>query len=111
MIGWIKKLSTSTPATLAAITLVSVLGIALSVAFGNLHVSGGIALYFVIWWTLIFVVLPFGIRSQQESGQVVAGSEPGAPAAPALREKALWTTLISSPVLVFVSGVLPLSGL
>jgi predicted secreted protein len=41
--------------------------------------TGTIALYFVIWWLTLFAVLPFGIRSQQEAGDVVPGSEPGAP--------------------------------
>ncbi len=44
-------------------------------AFGS-----AIALYFVIWWITLFVVLPFGVRSQQEAGEVTAGSDPGAPA-------------------------------
>ncbi len=44
-------------------------------AFGS-----AIALYFVIWWITLFMVLPFGVRSQQEVGEVTAGSDPGAPA-------------------------------
>ncbi len=35
----------------------------------------GLALYFVIWWTILFAVLPIGIRSQYEAGEVVPGSE------------------------------------
>ena len=62
-----------------------------------------IAVYFVIWWILLFAVLPFGIRSQAETGEVVQGSEPGAPALPALREKAIWTTLVASVVLVIAA--------
>jgi predicted secreted protein len=27
-----------------------------------------IALYFVIWWTVLFAVLPFGVRTQDEAG-------------------------------------------
>jgi predicted secreted protein len=81
------------------------------VAFFGLRITGGTALFFIIWWTLLFAILPFGIRSQVEAGEVVRGSEPGAPAAPALREKALWTTLVAAIVLVFTAGVLPLAGL
>ncbi len=44
-------------------------------AFGS-----AIALYFVIWWITLFMVLPFGVRSQQEAGEVTVGSDPGAPA-------------------------------
>lgn len=55
-----------------------------------------VAVYFTMWWTVLFAVLPFGIRSQHEAGEVVPGSEPGAPAAPFLLRKALWTTLVSA---------------
>ena len=36
----------------------------------------GLAFYFIIWWTLLFAILPFGVRSQQEMNNVVPGSEP-----------------------------------
>lgn len=58
-------------------------------------VSGAIALYFIVWWIILFAVLPFGIRSQVEDGEVVPGSEPGAPAQPQLLQKALLTTGIA----------------
>lgn len=43
-------------------------------------IGSALAIYFVIWWTTLFAVLPFGIRSQREAGAVVPGSDPGAPA-------------------------------
>jgi len=107
----VKNLAGSLWTTLAAVLAVSALAVAVAVAGFGLGVSGGLALYFVIWWILLFAVLPFGIRSQAETGEVVAGSEPGAPSAPALREKALWTTLLSAIVLVAVAAVFPLAGL
>ena len=39
-----------------------------------------LAIYFIVWWLTLFVVLPFGVRSQHEAGEVPPGSEPGAPA-------------------------------
>ena len=41
-----------------------------------------IAIYFLIWWVVLFAVLPWGVRSQEEAGEVVPGTDPGAPAAP-----------------------------
>ena len=38
-----------------------------------------IAVYFIIWWLTLFVVLPWGVRSQHESGAISPGTEPGAP--------------------------------
>lgn len=97
--------------TLALFLVVSGLAVTAAVQLFGLRITGGIALYFVIWWTVLFAVLPFGIRSQVDAGEVVAGSEPGAPAAPALREKAIWTTVLASLLLLLAAALLPLSGL
>ncbi len=111
LINLVKRLSASLWSTLAVVAVVSAIAVAISVQVFGLRVSGGLALYFVIWWILLFAILPFGVRSQVESGDVVAGSEPGAPVAPALQEKAIWTTLVSSVVLILVAAVFPLAGL
>lgn len=57
-----------------------------------------IAIFITIWFTVLFAVLPFGIRSQHEAGDFVAGTDPGAPVAPRLFVKVLWTTLISGAI-------------
>lgn len=111
MIKLVKALSATLWSTLAAVLVVSALAVAVVVAGFDLRVSGGIALYFVIWWILLFAILPFGVRSQAESGDVVAGTEPGAPAAHGLQEKAIWTSLVSAIVLIFAAAVFPLAGL
>ena len=61
-------------------------------------IAGGLAVYFVIWWMVLFLTLPFGVRSQIEAGKVEAGTEPGAPAMPMLLRKALWTTVLAAIV-------------
>jgi predicted secreted protein len=55
----------------------------------------GIATLFSLWWIVLFVTLPMGVRSQEESGEVVAGSERGAPTKPDLLRKAILTTIIT----------------
>jgi predicted secreted protein len=55
-----------------------------------------LAIYFLIWWLTLFAVLPWGIRSQTESGDVVPGSDPGAPTLTKLLVKIVWTTAIAS---------------
>ncbi|MCA0405574.1 MAG: DUF1467 family protein [Proteobacteria bacterium] len=42
--------------------------------------GSGFAIYFIIWWVTLFAVLPFGVKSQLEAGEVSPGSDPGAPA-------------------------------
>jgi predicted secreted protein len=57
-----------------------------------------IAIYFIIWWAVLFAVLPWGVRSQQEDGAIAPGSDPGAPAIPNVRRKLVWTTIIAGLV-------------
>jgi predicted secreted protein len=58
----------------------------------------GIAIYFVIWWLVLFAVLPWGVRSQEEQGEVAHGTDPGAPAVPKLGVKLIGTTIVASLV-------------
>ena len=63
-------------------------------------ISTGFAIYFVLWWVTLFVTLPFGVRSQHEDGEgaghVIPGTDPGAPVAPRMGRKLIWTTVISA---------------
>ncbi len=108
---FVRTIAASLWTTLAVILVLAAAAIVAAVRLFGLTGGGGTALYFVIWWIVLFAVLPFGVRSQVEAGDVTAGTEPGAPAVPALREKAIWTTLVASVVLVIVAAVLPLAGL
>ena len=60
----------------------------------------GIAIYFTMWWIVLFAVLPFGVRSQREDGSYFEGTDPGAPVAPRMWVKAVWTTFISAILFV-----------
>ncbi len=59
-----------------------------------------VAIYFVVWWVILFAVLPWGVRTQEEEGDVVLGSAHSAPARPRLLQKAVATTVVSA-ILVF----------
>lgn len=61
-------------------------------------IVSALAVYFVIWWTVLFAVLPFGVRSQADAGEVTQGTEPGAPAVPGLLRKAAITSVIAAIV-------------
>jgi predicted secreted protein len=60
--------------------------------------STAFAIYFVLWWIVLFTTLPFGVRSQHEDGESVAGTDPGAPVLARMGRKLLWTTLISGVI-------------
>ena len=65
----------------------------------------GLATYFVIWWISLFTVLPFGVRSQHETGDVVPGSEAGAPVKPQLAKKLLANTVLAAVVWLIIDFV------
>ncbi len=73
-------------------------------------VALAVAVFLTIWFTVLFAVLPIGIRSQQEMGEVTPGTEPGAPTAPRLWMKAGLTTLIAIVVFVLLVIVLRVVG-
>jgi predicted secreted protein len=63
-----------------------------------MSVPTAIAIYFLIWWLMLFAVLPWGVRSQHEGGDIAPGTDPGAPVIPRLWWKLLWTTILSGVV-------------
>lgn len=63
--------------------------------FAPFPVPMAIAVYFTTWWIVLFAVLPWGVRSQNEEPDRAQGTDPGAPVAPRLALKALITTGIS----------------
>jgi predicted secreted protein len=75
------------------------------------------AIYFIIWWVVLFAVLPFGVRSHAEAGtEVEAGHDPGAPTAPALWSKVIWTTVVATALfalcwVVYVNRLVTLEDL
>ncbi|QCI68621.1 DUF1467 family protein [Phreatobacter stygius] len=75
-----------------------------------------IAIFFIIWWTTLFVVLPFGVRSQIEEGRVVPGTERGAPAHHHMLRNIIWTTVVASVLfslfyINYVGGFLTLENI
>jgi len=63
-----------------------------------MSLARSIASYFISWWVVLFAVLPWGVRSQEEDGTITPGSDPGAPAIPGLKRKLVWTTIVAAVV-------------
>lgn len=105
------SIAASTPKTLGVLAvLVFLVGLAATRGFG-LTWFGALALYFVLWWTFLFAVLPLGNRPEHDPSSIVVGQDPGAPAQPRLREKALLTTLVAAVIFFLAIGVFPLTRL
>ncbi len=63
-----------------------------------MRIGTAIAIYFVIWWVVLFLVLPLKVRTQGEAGEVVPGTPASAPARPQLLLKAAATTVVAAIV-------------
>lgn len=68
-----------------------------------------IAIYFTLWWTVLFAVLPLGNRTYAEEGlDVPGGGERGAPVNPNLKRKFITTTWVSAVLWVVLFVVIKL---
>jgi predicted secreted protein len=71
-----------------------------------------IAIYLLIWWLTLFAVLPWGVRNQEESGEVIPGTDPGAPAIHRVWSKLGSTTLVATVIfgilyVAYTQGLIP----
>jgi len=57
-----------------------------------MSITSGLVLYAVLWFLILLMVLPIGVRSQEEAGEVEPGTPAGAPEAPMIGRKMLWAT-------------------
>ncbi len=83
-----------------------------------MHPLTGLAIYFVLWWLVLFAVLPFGTKPVADPDSQTGWR--GAPDTPRMGRKALVTTVvagvvwgllylaITSDVLSFRDGILAL---
>ena len=53
------------------------------------------AVYVLIWAVVMQALLPLGVKSQAEAGEINKGTDPGAPVRPLWLRKALAATLIA----------------
>jgi predicted secreted protein len=56
-------------------------------------------IYLLIWWVVIFTVLPIGVTRNDDDGR---GFDSGAPRVPHLKKKLVLTTVISAVILAVV---------
>jgi predicted secreted protein len=79
-----------------------------------MSIVSAIVLYAVIWFLVLFIVLPIRMVTQGDQGEIVPGTQAGAPVDPQMRRRALVTTLVATVIwailaAVIVSGVFRLS--
>ncbi|MGH6736288.1 MAG: DUF1467 family protein [Methyloceanibacter sp.] len=65
------------------------------------------AIYFIIWWLVLFAMLPIGVRTSEEAGETRApGSAESAPHRPNLLPKMVATTVIASVIFAGIYAVI-----
>lgn len=72
----------------------------------------GFAIYFIIWWVTLFIILPIGVRTQAEERDVTLGTTESAPLRLHMGRKLIWTSIVSAVVFgvyVLLTVVLGLS--
>lgn len=67
-----------------------------------MSITLGLAIYFIVWWVTLFAVLPFGVRTQGEAGEVVPGTPESAPAQMRVWRVAGITTAIATIIFGFI---------
>jgi predicted secreted protein len=107
----LQVLAASTLRTLGVVVLFTAAIVAVAVNVFKLTIFGAVALYFVLWWTLLFAILPLRNQAETDPARLVPGQDPGAPAVPRLREKAIWTTLFAGAAFLIAIAAFPLAGL
>jgi predicted secreted protein len=57
------------------------------------------AIYLILWWVVLFSILPLGVVSHAEAGiRTPGGGDPAAPVNPNLKRKFITTTWVSALV-------------
>jgi len=67
----------------------------------------GVAIYFIIWWTVLFAMLPIGVRTSEDAGEkTTPGNAESAPHMPNLLPKMVATTVVSSIIFVALYAII-----
>ncbi len=59
-----------------------------------------IVIFVIVWWLVLFIALPFGIKKEDE---VKDGNDPGAPKDPMLKKKIIFTSIASAIISIIIS--------
>ena len=65
----------------------------------------GLAVFFLVWWVVLFAVLPWGVRSADRPD---VGHAPSAPINPRIRTKFVATTVLAAVIWVLIYIVVSL---
>ena len=65
------------------------------------------AIYFIIWWIVLFAMLPIGVRTSEEAGEKHSpGTAESAPVMPNLLPKMVATTVVSTIIFAALYAII-----
>jgi predicted secreted protein len=70
-------------------------------------IAFALAIYFIIWWIVLFAMLPIGVRTSEEAGEKSSpGTAESAPHIPNLLPKMVATTVVASIIFAAVYAII-----
>ena len=63
------------------------------------------AVFFIIWWTVLFAMLPFGLRTQDDDKDVTLGTVSSAPRGAHMLKSVIRTTVVSVLIVAIFYGI------
>lgn len=61
-------------------------------------VTTSILVYVLTWWMIWFMVLPIGVKTQDEQGETIQGTSKSAPVKPLILKKMAATSIVAALV-------------
>ena len=71
-----------------------------------MSITSALVLYAVLWFLALLMILPIGVRSQAEVGEVEPGTPAGAPDQPMIGRKMIWTTVVATALWAAIFGII-----
>jgi predicted secreted protein len=71
-----------------------------------MSITSALVLFAVIWFLVMFVTLPIGLRTQGDENEVVPGTQAGAPANFRLKRTVVIVTLVTAVIWTVVFAVI-----
>ncbi|SEO04282.1 Predicted secreted protein [Palleronia salina] len=75
-----------------------------------MSITSAIVLFAVIWFMVLFILLPVGLRTQGDEGEIVPGTHAGSPARTDMWRKARTVTWVSAILWALIAGFILFSG-
>ncbi|HSD92938.1 MAG TPA: DUF1467 family protein [Methyloceanibacter sp.] len=70
-------------------------------------IAFALAIYFIVWWIVLFAMLPIGVRTSEEAGEkTTPGQAESAPHVPNLLPKMVATTVVATIIFAALYAII-----